>query len=101
VNQTIVEALSVARVLTHTPCPCCGRELNAAVDVEVGALCEPHAGDLTICIACNAILEFGPELELAPAKLEQLDEIDRVRLTEAIEDLTQARRAVERQSGEL
>lgn len=93
------EAMPVACEITFEACPCCGHRLNASVDLDVGGLHTPRPGDITVCMYCGKVLEFGDALELVPANLEVLDAVDRGRIDKALEDLVAAMAVVERQAG--
>lgn len=49
-------------------CPKCGYTLDAATKVE-GTKGAPEPGDLTVCLGCASVLQFGPELKLCLADL--------------------------------
>lgn len=80
-------------------CPGCERALNASLDLEAGDLATPAPGVITVCVFCGAVLEFGPELELALVDVAALPDYVREPLARAIADLVEARNAVERQIG--
>lgn len=52
-------------------CPKCGYELDAATKVQ-GDNGGPEPGDVTVCIGCATVLEFGPELKLSVANLDEI-----------------------------
>jgi hypothetical protein len=52
-------------------CPECGYELDAATKVQ-GDKGAPEPGDVTVCMGCASVLEFGPELELSVANLDDM-----------------------------
>lgn len=43
-------------------CPACGYQMDRASGVNTEA--KPSCGDLTVCIDCGAICEFGRDLEM-------------------------------------
>ena len=44
-------------------CPECGKVLDCSTSVEFDGA-KPSPGDISICLDCTAILEFGENLEL-------------------------------------
>lgn len=44
------------------PCPCCGVKLNGASNADEHTE-PPRPGDISMCLYCGALLEFGPKLE--------------------------------------
>lgn len=46
-------------------CPCCGMQLEGAADGRSGAAVRPEVGDVTICVGCASVLQWGPGLRLA------------------------------------
>lgn len=54
--------------LDPTPCPSCGKKLDAATAVSEAA--RPKDGDLTVCFYCGSILVFGENLSLSVAKID-------------------------------
>jgi hypothetical protein len=46
-------------------CPSCRYEMTEATGVSPGAR-SPHAGDLSVCLNCGAILQFNDILVLKP-----------------------------------
>jgi hypothetical protein len=54
-------------------CPKCGYTLDAATKVQ-GDQGGPEDGDVTVCIKCASVLQYGPELKLRVVNLEDLPE---------------------------
>jgi hypothetical protein len=54
-------------------CPKCGETLDAATKVQ-GDQGGPEEGDLTACVKCASVLQFGRELKLRVVRLEDLPE---------------------------
>lgn len=63
-------------------CPKCGKTLDAATNVVRDAM--PDPGDVTVCIGCAAVLQFGPEMKLSEAKIEEMPAEIRRTLEEVI-----------------
>jgi hypothetical protein len=74
-------------------CPKCGYTLDASTKLE-GDKGGPKDGDVTVCIGCASVLEFGPELKLRVIRLEDLPEDVRATLEKVVWAMGQmARRA--------
>lgn len=50
---------SVIKLPGSPKCPVCAKTLNGAA--AVGHDSAPEPGDVTICIGCGTVLEFGPD----------------------------------------
>jgi hypothetical protein len=59
---------------TQTPCPGCGKQLDACFGVEHDQ--EPKPGDLTICAYCAKPLVFNQDLTVRCASPELLSKLD-------------------------
>lgn len=62
--------MTTFRILSQF-CPLCFTILDTATPIAGKG--PPEAGDHTVCIECGAVLRFGSDLELLPAKLEDVD----------------------------
>lgn len=54
-----------------SPCPTCGHEMDRATCTTGDHA--PKFGDLTVCISCLTVLEFGPDLRLIALADSELD----------------------------
>lgn len=57
--------------MTIQLCPQCGYELDASTKVQ-GDKGGPVEGDVTVCIRCASVLQFGPELKLSVTTLDAM-----------------------------
>ncbi len=75
--------------LEQFKCPYCGTNLNAAAGVGE---CDrpPQPGDITICIKCGEVYEFGENLEgVVPSQEKQIEymsipEVNKIRMALAL-----------------
>lgn len=67
-------------------CPKCGYELDAATKVE-GDQGAPEPNDVTVCIQCASVLQFGPELKLTAISLDDVPAAVRKSLEKVIEEV--------------
>jgi hypothetical protein len=66
-------------LISSTPprlCPTCGAVLDRATSAT-GEQATPSAGDITLCLYCGHLLEFGPDLKLREPSAEHLRECRR------------------------
>lgn len=60
--------------IAASPCPRCHKKLDAySIDAEAEERSNPIPGDLTLCLYCSAVLEFGEEKELKFASPEVMN----------------------------
>lgn len=54
--------------IPRSQCPHCGHRLNAA---SAAGLPRPRPGDLSVCIGCGEVVQFGPRLSFkrVPARV--------------------------------
>lgn len=69
------------------------------LDLDDGDLAAPVSGMISVCMFCGAVLEFGPELELALVDVAALPDYVREPLAKAIAELVEMCNSVERQIG--
>lgn len=72
-------------------CPRCGYFLDAATHAE-GRDRRPKPGDLTMCLECQAPLQFSDELNLGIVDLDELAKEDRAAATELRHLIAKTRR---------
>ena len=58
----------------ESPCPHCGKKLDAAADPLGTAT--PSPGDLTLCLDCGEMSEIGADLRLGPLSPGALERIE-------------------------
>lgn len=64
---------------TMQACPHCGAELDAATHAGPGEP-QPKEGDVSVCLYCAGMLEYGPGLALRPLDIDTLPIQMRVKL---------------------
>lgn len=64
-------------------CPECGWTLDSATKLE-GDGGGPKVGDITVCIGCASVLEYGPKLKLRVVNLADLPEDLQVTLKKVV-----------------
>lgn len=69
-------------------CPKCGYTFDAATKLE-GDKGIPESGDLTVCIGCASMLEFGPDLKLSIVELCELPEDVQAKLKKVLRAMSQ------------
>lgn len=79
-------------LMEATACPVCMYKLNAATALD--GMAAPTEGDVTLCINCASILEFGDELQLLVATQKTLNDLP----DETIEELQNLQRQLIRLS---
>jgi len=81
--------------LEKDTCPACGYTLDAATGVQGNEI--PGPGDISICINCASVLEFGPTL-----KLKLFSELELKKLSkEELDDISFAQSFIRKQRGML
>jgi hypothetical protein len=84
VNAEVSMGIKPYQKIAPQHCPTCGRNLNAVGVLDAPAPM-PMPGDVTVCLECGALLEFGegltltlvPESKLDDETLEEVHEIQR------------------------
>ena len=74
--------------LKHEPhCPYCDHKLDGYTCVTEGADfdTEPKVGDITVCVECHAVLQFGIGLCLVPAPENAIENMNLLELSRAHE----------------
>lgn len=59
-----------------SPCPTCGKMLDASTGAHMEEPIQPEVGDITICGYCSTLLAFGPEMTLRRATQAEFEELD-------------------------
>jgi hypothetical protein len=72
-----MNALDSASRIPPSPCPGCGKVLDAATGVDDKGLHQrsPEAGDVTVCISCGHIMVFAHDLTLRNPTAAEMREI--------------------------
>ena len=82
-----------------SPCPVCGRVLDAAS--MVGGEGRPKPGDFTVCMYCSSILRFDGNLSLRQPGDRALIMAQRSEVWPLLERVQRAARAVREESGDF
>jgi len=69
------------KVQPHT-CPTCAKLLDAATAID-GEGNSPRTGDLSVCLYCGEIIEFGDDMELIKADIDSIVQADFLELQKA------------------